>query len=185
MKHLLAAVVYTALCVLANPALAEMGDPAALRDGDMKKLAFHADPKDVPDIEIVDADEAAVRLSDMAGRWLVVNFWATWCAPCREEMPTLSNLQAHYDGKPVDVVTIATGRNPPTSIRRFFEEIEVENLPLYRDPNQALARGMGILGLPVTVIIDPEGREIARLMGDADWDSDSAIAILDALSAGS
>jgi thiol-disulfide isomerase/thioredoxin len=185
MKHLLAAVVYTALCVLANPALAETGDLAALRDGDMKKLAFHADPKDVPDIEVVDADETPVRLSDMRGRWLVVNFWATWCAPCREEMPTLSNLQTLYDGKPVDVVTIATGRNPPAAIRRFFEEIDVDNLPLHRDPNQALARGMGILGLPVTVIIDPEGREIARLMGDADWDSDSATAILDALSAGS
>ncbi|SNS15902.1 TlpA family protein disulfide reductase [Tropicimonas sediminicola] len=185
MKHLLAAVVYTGVALLANPGLADMAAVEALRDGTMKKLVFHDEPQPVPATTFIDVSEAPISLEEMRGEWLVVNFWATWCAPCRKEMPTLANLQTHFEGAPVEVVTIATGRNAPEGIRRFFEEIGVDNLPQHRDPKQALAREMGVLGLPITVIIDPDGREVARLRGDADWDSDSAVAILEALSSGS
>ncbi|WP_116132669.1 TlpA disulfide reductase family protein [Tropicimonas sp. IMCC34043] len=184
MKHLLAGVVYTALGLLANPALAGTDDIAALRDGAMKKLEFHSEMQPIPDGELLDEADRTHRLSDFRGEWLVVNFWATWCAPCRQEMPTLSALQTAFDGEPVRVVTIATGRNSVTGIAKFFEEIGVDNLPQLRDPNQALARQMAIFGLPITVIVDPEGNEVARLRGDADWNSDSAIAILQALAAG-
>jgi hypothetical protein len=78
-------------------------------------------------------------------------------------------------------VTIATGRNPPPAMKKFFDEIGVTNLPLHRDPKSALAREMGVFGLPITVILDPDGHELARLTGDADWDSDSAQAIIRAL----
>ncbi|MEM9249040.1 MAG: TlpA disulfide reductase family protein [Pseudomonadota bacterium] len=163
-------------------------DIAALKDlrtGDMKKLLFASEPTPLPRMDIVDAAGASTSLDAYKGEWLVLNFWATWCAPCRVEMPMLSNLQTHFKDEPVRVVTVATGRNSPQGIKRFFDEIEVDNLPEYRDPTQALARAMSILGLPITVIIDPEGREIARLRGDAHWDSPSAIAILNALSSGS
>lgn len=96
----------------------------------------------------------------------------------------LATLQERFADAPVEVVTIATGRNSVQGIARFFEEIGVDNLPEYRDPDQALARSMGILGLPVTVIVDPAGNEIARLIGDAHWDSESAVAILQTLAAG-
>jgi len=154
-----------------------------LRAGDMRKLVFAA-PAALPEGTLVGPDGATSSLAAYRGRWLVVNFWATWCAPCRKEMPTLANLQDAFAGQPVEVVTIATGRNSVEGIARFFAEIGVTNLPEWRDPDQSLARAMGILGLPITVIVDPEGREIARLRGDADWDTDSAIAILTALSAG-
>ena len=78
-------------------------------------------------------------------------------------------------------VTLATGRNSPVGIQKFFDEIAVTNLPRHQDPRQVLARDMAVLGLPITVLVDPEGREIARLQGDADWNSDSAKAILSAL----
>ena len=185
MKRLLAAVVYTSLVLMANPLLADMSAVEAMRDGDMKKLVFHAEPKPVSEVEFVDENGSTRRLSDMQGNWLVVNFWATWCAPCRKEMPTLSALQTTFDGRPVEVVTIATGRNSVPGINRFLDEIGADNLPRYRDPKQALARDMGIMGLPITVLIDPAGHEVARLRGDAHWDSDSAIAILEALAAGS
>jgi thiol-disulfide isomerase/thioredoxin len=110
-----------------------------------------------------------------------VNFWATWCAPCRAEMPHLSNLQTQLGSDDLSVVTIATGRNPRPAMERFFEEISVDNLPLHADPRSTLARNMGVLGLPITVILDRDGQEIARLQGDADWSSESAIAILTAL----
>ena len=93
----------------------------------------------------------------------------------------LSNLQSEFQGDGFEVVTIATGRNSLTAMKKFLEEINVDNLPLYRDPKQQLAREMAILGLPITVLLDPEGREIARLRGDADWDSESAKAIIAAL----
>ena len=81
-------------------------------------------------------------------------------------------------GKDFEVLTIATGRNDPNQMAFFFEEIGVQNLPLYRDPKQELARNMGVLGLPTSIIIDRNGYEIARLLGDADWHSDSAIEII-------
>lgn len=96
----------------------------------------------------------------------------------------LAELQSELGGENFEVVTLATGRNPAPSMTRFFESIGVDNLPLHRDPEQAIARGMGVKGLPTTVILDRQGREIARLEGDADWSSDSAKALLRAMIAG-
>lgn len=93
----------------------------------------------------------------------------------------LADLQRDYGGDDFEVVTIATGRNPEPAIRKFFEEIGVDNLPVLLDPRQGLSREMAVLGLPVTILIDPEGREIARMLGDAEWNGDSARAIIEAL----
>jgi hypothetical protein len=93
-------------------------------------------------------------------------------------MPQLSELQTEFGGDDFEVLTIATGRNSPTGIKKFFAEIGVDNLPRHQDPKQALAGQMAIFGLPITVLIDPEGNEIARLRGDADWASDTAKQII-------
>lgn len=178
----LRAVLYLALGLVANAAAAEDRSAVeALRIGDMQKLVFLSEPIGAPATAFRDAAGAEMTLEAYEGRWVVLNFWATWCAPCRVEMPTLSALQTAMGGPSLQVVTIATGRNDPAAMVRFFAEIGVDNLPLYTDPRQALARDFGVLGLPVTVIIDPAGNEIARLQGDADWDSASAMAILAAL----
>lgn len=184
-RRLCLAVLYTALAITANTAVAgEYGAAEALREGDMRKLAFHTEPRSVPDGAVTDETGAEYRLSDWQGKWVLLNFWATWCAPCRHEMPSLDRLEQTLGGDSFAVVPVATGRNPVPAIERFFAEVELEHLPILRDPTQALSRGMSVLGLPVTVIIDPEGREIARLTGDAEWDSDSAIAILSSLIGG-
>lgn len=169
-------VVYMGFALGANPAAA---DVAALREGDMKKLALHETPVAVPEAVLLDAGDAEHSLADYRGRWVVLNFWATWCAPCREEMPSLDRLQAAMPE--IAVVPVATGRNAVPGIERFFAEAGVVNLPIRRDVTSALARGMGVLGLPVTVILNPEGQEVARLIGDAEWDSASALAVLAAL----
>lgn len=96
-------------------------------------------------------------------------------------MPSLDALQAELGGDDFQVVTIATGRNPMPAIKSFFSETGVINLPILLDPRQSLARNMGALGLPATMIIDREGREVARLVGDADWHSADALALLRAL----
>jgi thiol-disulfide isomerase/thioredoxin len=181
MKRFIAALVYTALTLgaIAPAALADPQAIADLREGDMKKLVIHESPEVVPSAPYQLADDAGEEtLEAYRGKYVLLNFWATWCAPCRKEMPMLAELQREFGGDTFEVVTIATGRNSPTGIVKFFEEIGVDNLPRHQDPRQALAGEMGIFGLPITVLIDPEGREIARLRGDADWASDSAKAII-------
>ncbi|MGV6850365.1 MAG: TlpA family protein disulfide reductase [Marinibacterium sp.] len=184
--RILVALVYTALALGANAAQAtDIAALEALRAGDMKKLAFHSKVKPVSDATFVREDGTDGRLADFRGKYILLNFWATWCAPCRKEMPHLAELQDAFGGDAFQVVTLATGRNSPAGIQKFFDQIGVDNLPRHQDPKQAVAREMGVLGLPITVLIDPEGNEIARLVGDADWHSDSAQAIVAALLNGS
>ncbi len=179
MRIQLLALIYMALSLVANAAMADVSELEALREGDMKKLTFHPEPKAVSDAEFVLADNAGTgTLADYHGKYVLLNFWATWCAPCRKEMPMLSALQEEFGGENFQVVTLATGRNSPVGIKKFFDEIGVSNLPRHQDPKQAIAREMAVLGLPITVVLDPDGQEIARLRGDADWNSRSAREII-------
>ena len=175
--RLAVAMLYTALVLCANPVAADQAAAAAARAGDMRKLIFHDAPQAVPEVVLLGMDDAPRSLAEYRGGWVVVNFWATWCAPCRKEMPALDRLAATG----VTVVTVATGRNPVPAIERFWAETGITHLPILRDPGSELSRGMAILGLPVTVILNPEGHEVARLIGDAAWDAPEAKAVLDAL----
>ena len=148
----------------------------------MKTLMLLDAPVAVTGAVVLDAEDGEHSLADYRGKWVVLDFWATWCAPCRHEMPSLDRLQAAMPE--IAVIPVATGRNAVEGIRRFFTEAEIKGLPILRDPTSELARGMGVMGLPVTVIVNPEGQEVARLIGDAEWDSDSAKAVLAALAAG-
>ncbi|GGW32240.1 thioredoxin [Gemmobacter lanyuensis] len=175
-----AVVLYTALALGANPALADVTAADALRAGDMKKLNF-AEAQPIPDIGLVGMDDAPRSLSEFKGKWVLVNFWATWCPPCRKEMPSLGALQKDLGGDSFEVVTVATGRNAVPAIEEFFAEAGVTHLTALRDPKSALAREMAVAGLPVTVILNPEGQEVGRLIGDADWAGAEARAVLEAL----
>ncbi|WP_375689034.1 TlpA family protein disulfide reductase [Pseudooceanicola sp. LIPI14-2-Ac024] len=182
MKFLSAALLYTGLILGANAALAGPLQDAieAAKGGDLKALAVHADPKPLPETQF-ETPEGKAGLDQYRGQYVVLNFWAVWCAPCREEMETLSALEAEFGGEDFAVVTLATGPNAPPAIDKFLDEIEVENLPKYRDPRSELARQIGVFGLPVTLILDREGRELARLVGPADWHSDAARGIVQGL----
>lgn len=172
-------VLYTALCLGANAASA--ADLSALREGEMKKLVVYEAPLATPELPFIDETGASHSLADYRGKVVALNLWATWCAPCREEMPALSRLQAALGGDRFQVVTLATGRNSQAKIAQFFEEAGVTNLPRFQDEKQTIARAMGVMGLPVTVLIDAEGREVARLIGGAEWDGADARKVIDAL----
>ncbi|MGP1355314.1 TlpA family protein disulfide reductase [Roseicyclus sp.] len=179
MVRMLLAVLYLALAGGAN---AQGLDD--LLTGEMRGLVIHDEPQEASALPFLRVDGTEGSLADYAGRVVLLNFWATWCAPCREEMPSLQNLQDMKGGEDFTVVTLATGFNQPQAIRRFFEETGVTDLQQYRDINQQIAREMGVFGLPITVILGPEGREIARLRGDAHWDSPEAVAVIEAILAG-
>lgn len=174
--------VYTALVFGANAAFAGAIDFEAAKANGLPKLV-ETEPTDLPDTVFLDADGNEVRLADYAGKALLLNFWATWCAPCREEMPALDALQGELGGDDFQVLTVATGRNARSAIDKFYAETGVENLPILTDARQQLARDMGVLGLPVTVLISAEGKEVARLPGDADWASDAAKQVIRELTA--
>ncbi|MDO5704998.1 MAG: TlpA disulfide reductase family protein [Paracoccus sp. (in: a-proteobacteria)] len=178
---------YLALSIgaIALPAAAEDVNPVDVPAAQAAGLVRLADtfPGEIADAAFGDLDGGEHRLSDWQGQAVLVNFWATWCAPCREEMPSLDALQQAEGGEGFQVLTVAAGRNPPEAMRKFFTENGIENLPLLTDPRMELARSMGVVGLPVTVLIDRQGREVARLNGEADWASDAALDLVRALKA--
>lgn len=175
MRKMMLAVLYTAFACGANA-----GSLDGLLVDDMKKLAL-VEPVAIPEAVLLDGAEAEHTLAEYQGKWVVLNFWATWCAPCRKEMPALQRLA---DAMPeIAVVPVATGRNDVAMIVKFYGEAGVTSLPVLRDPKSGLAHQMGVMGLPVTVIVNPQGQEVARLIGDAEWDSGAAQAVLKALMA--
>ena len=179
MRKLIWAMIYTGLMFGANAAVADVAAARAAATGEMAKLIFAEVPVKVPDAALLDGAGGAQSLAPYAGQWMVLNFWATWCAPCRKEMPTLQHLQEMLPE--LAVVPVATGRNAVEGIKKFYATAQVTNLPLLRDPDAALSHKMGVLGLPVTLIVNPAGEEVARLIGGAEWDSPEAVAVLTAL----
>ncbi|WP_434290187.1 TlpA disulfide reductase family protein [Celeribacter sp. SCSIO 80788] len=175
LKKLIAATLYTALSLGAIPATAmDLSAAAALREGSLQKLGFHEEPKDVSTLPFTTAEGVEEVLSDYQGKLVLLNFWATWCAPCRKEMPALDQLSSTYGNQGLVVLPVATGHNPLPAIRSFYEKAEIQSLPLRMDGKGAMARDMGVLGLPVSILISPDGKEIARMTGDAEWFSPSA-----------
>lgn len=178
-RKLHAAVLYLACALGANAAMAD--DLSSYATGEMANLVVHDTPVAASALPYLVTEETEGSLADFHGKHVVLNFWATWCAPCLHEMPMLDALQQELGGDDFQVVTLATGRNAPQAIRRFFDEADIANLTEYRDIGQQIAREMRVFGLPITVILDPEGREIARLTGDADWSSPEALALFRAM----
>jgi thiol-disulfide isomerase/thioredoxin len=172
-------VLYTALGLSANAAAA--ADLEALKAGDMRKLVVYEEPLPTPALPFIDETGAERSLTEFRGKVVLLNFWATWCAPCRAEMPALERLQADMGGEAFQVVTLATGRNPLPKIEKFFAEAGVSSLPKFKDERQNIARAMGVVGLPVSVILDADGNEVARLIGEAAWDAPEAKALLQAV----
>lgn len=187
MTTLISALLYAAMLVGANPGSAQSIDAGereailAMREGDMRKLKIHAEALPPTAVEFFTEDGEALSFADSDGKFRLVNFWATWCGPCRVEMPTLDALQVEMGGDDFQVMAIATGLNKLKGLRRFNKSVGIENLPILLDPKSALARKKSVLGLPVTMLLDRQGREVARLQGGAEWASDDTKELLLAL----
>ena len=120
-------------------------------------------------------------MADWQGRVVLLNFWAVSCAPCREEMPSLNTLEKEMGGEDFAVVPIAFGYNHPGGLSRFLTRYGIDALPVLLDPSRSLSAEMGVIAPPVTMILDRQGREVARFIGGADWAGDEARAVLQAV----
>ena len=138
--------------------------------GDLRKFIFSEKTEVLPKPLILDANENMVEIGydeDI----LIINFWATWCAPCKKEMPSLNSLAQNMKYEDIQIITIASGRNSKEAIDGFFDDNNLVNLKKYRDPRGRIAVKYGVTALPTTVVINPTGLEIGRIIGDIDWDT--------------
>lgn len=141
-------------------------------DSGVEKLIWHETPQTVPDTPFQNGAGDTLTMSDFKGKLLVVNLWATWCAPCIEEMPTLDNLEAELGGDRFHVIALSQDREGERVARPFIEKNGWSNLELYVSDGSTFGREAKIRGLPTTLIIGPDGMEVARLEGTAEWDSE-------------
>ncbi len=159
-----------------SAAAANVAEPEA--SSGLEKLVRSETPKPLPAFTFTDGNGRERRLSDWKGRVVLLNLWATWCAPCKVEMPSLDRLQARLGGPDFQVVPISLDWSGPDKPRQFLKANKLDNLALYLDSSKTVLRAVGALGLPTTVLIDREGREIARLAGAAEWDSPEVVAMI-------
>ena len=138
--------------------------------GELRKFIFSEKTEVLPKPLILDANDNMVEIGydeDIS----IINFWATWCAPCKKEMPSLNSLAQNMKYEDIQIITIASGRNSKEAIDGFFDDNNLVNLKKYRDPRGRIAVKYGVTALPTTVVINPTGLEIGRIIGDIDWDT--------------
>lgn len=168
----------------ARPEVAQFIDDAAR--GELAALLPSSQWRNYSDLAFQDANGDPMTLADFSGKTLLVNFWATWCAPCREEMPYLDALEAKYGGDDFEVVAISLdmGTDGPTAAGLFLEEIGADNLKLFADPSykvfERLRNDAVTLGLPATVLVDTGGCELGVLQGPAHWDTPDGHRVIEA-----
>lgn len=151
---------------------------AALNTGAVKAFVYKAAPEALEEVTFIDESEKPVKLADFKGKAVLLNVWATWCAPCRHEMPALDRLQAKLAGKPFEVVALSVDRSGAAGSREFLDEIGAKNLKLYVDPTTRASKPLKVIGMPTTLLIDAEGREVGRLIGPAEWDTEEAVKLI-------
>ena len=139
-------------------------------EGELRKFIFSESTNPLPRLRVIDADENLIEIG-FNEELLVINFWATWCAPCKKEMPSLNNLAQNMKNERIRIITVASGRNSKAAIDTFFNDYDLVNLSKYRDPKGKMSIMYGITALPTTVVIHSTGVEIGRIIGDIDWDT--------------
>ncbi|MGA7807056.1 thiol:disulfide interchange protein TlpA [Bradyrhizobium sp.] len=157
---------------------------APLAHGEVAALTMAATPLRLPDLAFDDADGKPRKLSDWRGKTVLVNLWATWCVPCRKEMPALEGLQSRLEGPKFEVVAINIDTRDPDKPKAFLRNAKLTRLGYFNDPNAKVFQDLKAigraLGMPTSVLVDGQGCEIATIAGPAEWDSDDAVKLVTA-----
>ena len=166
------------VAALAVAAFITLSAPLAAAQEPPPNFILHESSRSLPNIAFRDGDEGEVSLADFSGKIVLLNIWATWCSPCRREMPTLDRLQVELGGPAFEVVALSIDRKGASAVRSFYTEVGIRNLAIYIDSGGKSARALGMIGLPTTLLIDQDRREIGRLIGPAEWDTPEMVAFL-------
>jgi thiol-disulfide isomerase/thioredoxin len=156
----------------AAPAAGE--EKAGAPSSGLAAFVARKEPETLPEIKFQDAEGRERSLAEWRGKVVLLNLWATWCLPCRKEMPALDRLQSTLGSDQFQVVAISVDRTGLPGAKKFLEETKTSNLSVYADPTARLASTLRAAGLPATLLIDKEGREVGRLLGPAEWDGEAA-----------
>lgn len=143
-----------------------------------KNFILHEVPRPIVPTVFQDEHGRVRSLADFRGKVVLLNIWATWCSPCRREMPALDRLQAALGSPEFEVVALSVDRAGLRPVRQFYEEMGIRHLAIYVDPTAKASRELAAVGIPTTLLIDREGRELARLTGPAEWDAPEMVAFL-------
>jgi len=138
----------------------------------------HAAPRPVAELAFEDGQGRTRALAEFRDKVVLLNVWATWCAPCREEMPALDRLQRKLGGPGFEVLTLSIDAGGAAAVKRFYDEIGIRSLAVYVDPAARATGSLGVVGVPATLLIDRQGREIGRRTGPAEWDGPEAIRMI-------
>lgn len=141
-------------------------------------FSMASQPRPAPAAEFRNAGGKRLTLADFRGRVVLLNIWATWCGPCRSEMPSLDRLQAMHQGDGLAVLAVSVDDGGSLAVRRFYQQSGVRNLALYLDANGATARAFGARSIPTTLLIDRSGNVVGSLVGAMQWDSPDAVALI-------
>lgn len=142
-------------------------------------FVLHETPQPVSALSFVDGGGREMSLADFGGRTILLNIWATWCVPCREEMPALDRLQAKLGGSEFEVVPLSIDRKGLPAVEAFYQELGLNALGIYVDASGKAVGKLGAVGIPTTLLINPDGLEAGRLVGPAEWDGPEIIEILE------
>jgi|TARA_B110000908_G_scaffold169530_1_gene226859 thiol-disulfide isomerase/thioredoxin len=148
---------------------------AALAEGGKFRFGIHSTPKEMPKIVFEDAVGTQLTLADFEGKYVLLNIWATWCPPCRKELPDLQGLQQKLGGDQFQVIALSTDTGRFANVQRLYQELDLNEDGVFIDEIGSVGRKLGVFAMPTTLLIDPEGREIGRKPGPADWDSAQAV----------
>ena len=135
----------------------------------IKNIVVNKQPKAYDNITFLDSKENLIKLSDYKGHLVMLNFWATWCAPCKEEMPSLDNLKANPNLNNLEIFPINVGKDSVKKSNKFFTDLDIKNLNIYFDRTVTLAKDLSLRGVPTTVLFNKEGKEFARIIGSIDF----------------
>jgi thiol-disulfide isomerase/thioredoxin len=167
-----------------NPAVALSAKIAPLAHGEVAALTMATTPLRLPDLAFEDADGQPKKLSDFRGRTVLVNLWATWCVPCRREMPALDSLQTKLGGQDFQVVAVNIDTRDPDKPKNFLKDANLTKLSYFSDSKAKVFQDLKnigrALGMPTSVLVDGQGCEIATIAGPAEWASDDAVKLITA-----
>ena len=147
---------------------------------DIKNLVINKELKKYDNLSLLDDKNNQINLDDLNGNLILLNFWATWCAPCKEEMPSLDNLQSNKTLNNLKIFPINIGKDNLKKALEFFEDLEITNLNIYFDNPSTLAKTFSLRGVPTSILINKDGYEFARIMGSIDFNDKNFIKWLSA-----